>query len=201
MLFNYWHWLVVIGCGWLVPVVNSSFVYEQWWIFKLEKYCYLWWDSVTTVSNQGSGSGFNDFVAGLWIRIDSIWIQKFSSIRIRIHSVIESASNLDTDPDPHQYLRRQIFSKIKESKKSKILAVCTIFIPFRYKNKNQFKKSFFSSFSCPGIRTPNPDPQSHWIRIHNPALWIRIRNPDPGARKTKKKIHIFLTYKHFIIIK
>jgi hypothetical protein len=49
--------------------------------------------------------------SGLWIRIDSIRIQKFSSIRIRIHNVIESRSN--PDPDPQQYLRRQIFSKIK----------------------------------------------------------------------------------------
>jgi hypothetical protein len=37
---------------------------------------------------------------GLWIRINSIRIriQKFSSIRIRIHTVIESGSNPDPDP-------------------------------------------------------------------------------------------------------
>jgi hypothetical protein len=52
-------------------------------------------------------------LSGLWIRFDSSRIQKFSSIRIRIHNVIESGSN----PDPQQYFRRQIFSKIKKSTK------------------------------------------------------------------------------------
>jgi hypothetical protein len=33
------------------------------------------------------------------------------------------------------YVRRQIFSKIKKSTKKKILAVFTIFVPFRYENK------------------------------------------------------------------
>jgi hypothetical protein len=53
----------------------------------------------------------NVFKAGLWIRIDSIRIQQFSSIRIRIriHKVIESGSN--PDQDPQQYFRRQIFFK------------------------------------------------------------------------------------------
>jgi hypothetical protein len=83
---------------------------------------------------------FTEYIAGLWIRIDAIRIrirvQKFSSIRIRIriHTVIESGFNPDPDTDPQQYryFRRQIISKIKNStKKSKILAVCTIFIPFR----------------------------------------------------------------------
>jgi hypothetical protein len=70
--------------------------------------------------------------AGLWIRIGSIRIQKFSSIRI--HNVIESGSN----PDPQQYrtLEDKYFQRLKnQQKKSEILAVCTIFIPFRYKNK------------------------------------------------------------------
>jgi hypothetical protein len=50
------------------------------------------------------------FLAGFWIRIDSIRIR----IRIRIHKVIESGSNpdRDTNPDPQQYFRRQIFLKI-----------------------------------------------------------------------------------------
>jgi hypothetical protein len=40
------------------------------------------------------------FTAGLWIRIESIriWIQHFSSIRIRIHNIFESGSNADPDP-------------------------------------------------------------------------------------------------------
>jgi hypothetical protein len=39
-------------------------------------------------------------------------------IRIHIHNVIESGSN--QDPDPQQYFRRKIFSKIKKSTKSQI---------------------------------------------------------------------------------
>jgi hypothetical protein len=42
------------------------------------------------------------YQAGLWIRIDStwirIWIQNFSSIRIRIHKIFESGSNADPVP-------------------------------------------------------------------------------------------------------
>jgi hypothetical protein len=62
------------------------------------------------------------FAKGLWIRIDSFRIQKFSSIRIRIHNVNESGSNPDpdTDQDPQQYrtyFRIQIFSKIRKSTK------------------------------------------------------------------------------------
>jgi hypothetical protein len=54
----------------------------------------------------------------------------------------------DTDPNPQQYCRRQIFSKIKKStKKSKILAVCTIFIPFPWIRIR--------------IPNPDPDPESH----------------------------------------
>jgi hypothetical protein len=61
-----------------------------------------------------------------------------SELWIRIHNVIKSGSNpdLDTDPDPQHYFKRPIFSKTKnQHKKSKILAVFTIFKPFRYKNK------------------------------------------------------------------
>jgi hypothetical protein len=39
-------------------------------------------------------------------------------IRIHIHNVIESGSN--QDPDPQQYFKRKIFSKIKKSTKSQI---------------------------------------------------------------------------------
>jgi hypothetical protein len=46
---------------------------------------------------------------GLWILDDSI------RIRIRIQKVIESGSNPhpDTDPDPPQYFRRQMFQRFK----------------------------------------------------------------------------------------
>jgi hypothetical protein len=59
-------------------------------------------------------------------------------------SVYRSGStiSLNTDPiritdlDPQQYYRRKFFKdKKNQQKKSKLLAGCTIFIPFRYKNK------------------------------------------------------------------
>jgi hypothetical protein len=37
------------------------------------------------------------------------------------------------------------------------------------------------------IRVVDPDPDSM-------TLWIRIRNPDPWARKMKKKMHFSLTF-------
>jgi hypothetical protein len=41
---------------------------------------------------------FNLLRTGLWIRIDSIRIQHFSSILIRIQQIFESESNADPDP-------------------------------------------------------------------------------------------------------
>jgi hypothetical protein len=48
-----------------------------------------------------------------------------------------------------------------------------------------------SSFSCPWIRIPNtdPDPQSHWIRIHNPD-WNR-KNQCWGSGMTILDLEIF----------
>jgi hypothetical protein len=62
------------------------------------------------------------FFPAKWIRIDliPIWIQHFSSIRIRTQKVIESGSN--ADPDPQQ----------------------TYII-----EKNALKRIDFTSFSCP----------------------------------------------------
>jgi hypothetical protein len=35
------------------------------------------------------------------------------------------------------------------------------------------------------VRVVDPEPDPDWIRIQW-GVWIRIRNPDPGARKRKK---------------
>jgi hypothetical protein len=78
-----------------------------------EIYCVENWEKLEAIKKWNLKNPKIDMIG--------VRIQKFSSIRIRIHKVIESGSN--PDPDPQQYIRRQVFSKIKKSTKK----VCTLY--------------------------------------------------------------------------
>jgi hypothetical protein len=86
---------------------------------------------------------------GLWIRIDSIRIQHFSSIRIRIR--IQAKTELSNTISFSNFFESKIWVK---SNKKVVLKITKKYI-FQLK---------FLNFLAPGsgIRIPNPDPQSPW---------------------------------------
>jgi hypothetical protein len=79
---------------------------------------------------QGCGSGLIQYRSGYGSGSRNLAQSGYGS-----GSTMSLNPDPDTDPDPQQDFKRQIYSKIKKpTKKSKISAVCTILIPFRYKN-------------------------------------------------------------------
>jgi hypothetical protein len=75
-------------------------------------------------------------------------------------------------------LEDKFFKESKINIKSKILAVCTIFIPFRLKKIKSTKRVPGTYFSSSWIRIRDPDSQSGSTKSLNPdPIRIRIHNP------------------------
>jgi hypothetical protein len=106
----------------------------------------------------------------MWIRI-----QHVSSKRLRILAKTELLKAISFS----NFFEIQIW--VKSNKNTGVIheffsKSSAILYPFSGKFKKNTKKCIFPmeilNFLCPWIRIPNtdPDPQRHWIRIHNPVL-------------------------------
>jgi hypothetical protein len=98
--------------------------------------------------------------------LTSIRIQRFSSIRIQIHKVIDSWT--DADPDSQQNFRRQIF---------------VTFLKYKLKVKNSCILCYFVFFFILLLLEPVLGSGCQ-LRIRNHwNHWIRIRTNNPGFRR------------------
>jgi hypothetical protein len=159
-----------------VEIASYDFVNEFYYFSNLGKFCFMpsrifllnavnWYVFFYRLTSKKCW-----FASGLGIRIDSIRIriQQLSSIRIRIHKVIESGPNPDpdTDPDPQLYFKSKFFQRFENEHVKDISSL------YRYLSVVKILtekvpvlifRHFLALGSGSGIRIPNvdPDPQSY----------------------------------------